>query len=289
MSFTSSIWTTARRSITARNGDHRIAPAASLIMPNKCPNLPGHDRDGHFPRPEAITASAGRPAVTQKKRPATPPADVVNVIDQVRATGPRDVALFLWLVAITGVRRGELCAVQLADIDLGSGVVHIVFNYLVKAGHKLRKDTKTCQERHLAIDPVTCALVQETLDETATALAAVGLNLAPSAFLFSNDPARLRPWNPDWVTHRVSDLAQAAGADLARCEALFASALRRSGGAARGHRPDARRSDCSRARDQGHRGHGRPWPAAAAGGPRRRTACRVGADTDLKWTGPAIG
>ena len=64
------------------------------------------------------------------------------------------------------------------------------------------------------IDSVTCALIQETLDETTTALAAVGVTLAPSAFLFSNDPAHSRPWNPDWVSHRVRDLARAAGVDL---------------------------------------------------------------------------
>ena len=85
---------------------------------------------------------------------------------------------------------------------------------VVKAGQKLRKDTKTHQERHIAIDSVTCALIQETLDETTTALAAVGVTLAPSAFLVSNDPAHSRPWNSDWVTHRVCDLAKAAGVDL---------------------------------------------------------------------------
>jgi integrase len=158
--------------------------------------------------------SARPPTVTHKKRAATPSAAVVNVIDQARAAGQRDLALYLWLVAITGVRRGELCAVQIADIDLGNGVVHIAFNYVVKAGQKLRKDTKTHQERYIAIDPVTCALIQETLDENTAALAAVGLTLAPSAFLFSNDPAHSRPWNPDWVTHRVYDLAKAAGIDL---------------------------------------------------------------------------
>jgi integrase len=127
--------------------------------------------------------SARPPTVTQKKRPATPPADVVNVIDQARATGQHDIALYLWLVAITGVRRGELCAVQIADIDLSSGVVHIAFNYVVKAGQKLRKDTKTRQERHIAIDPVTCALIQETLDETTTALAAPTGSPTASAIL----------------------------------------------------------------------------------------------------------
>jgi integrase len=32
--------------------------------------------------------------------------------------------------------------------------------------------------------------------------------------LFSNDPAHARPWNPDWVTHRVADAAAAAGVEL---------------------------------------------------------------------------
>ena len=43
--------------------------------------------------------SARPPTVTQKKRPATPPADVVNVIDQARAAGQHDIALYVWLVA----------------------------------------------------------------------------------------------------------------------------------------------------------------------------------------------
>jgi integrase len=112
------------------------------------------------------------------------------------AAGQHDIALYVWLVAITGVRRGELCAVQIADIDLSNGVIRIAFNYVVKVGQKLRKDTKTHQERHIAIDPVTCALIQETLDETTRALAAVGVTLAPSAFLFSNDPAHSRRGTP---------------------------------------------------------------------------------------------
>jgi integrase len=73
-------------------------------------------------------------------------------------------ALYLWLVAITGGRRGELCALQLRDVDLVSGVLHIAFNYVVVGGQRVRKDTKTHQDRHLAIDPVTCAMISEHLD-----------------------------------------------------------------------------------------------------------------------------
>ena len=102
--------------------------------------------------------SAKPPTVMQKKRPATPPPVIVEMIRQARSSGQNAIALYVWLVAITGVRRGELCAVQVRDIDLDNGVLHVAFNYVVKGRRKVRKDTKTHQDRHIAIDPVTCAL-----------------------------------------------------------------------------------------------------------------------------------
>lgn len=56
------------------------------------------------------------------------------------------------LVAITGARRGKLCALQVRDIDLDNGILHIAFNYGVVGGQRVRKDTKTHQDRYLAID-----------------------------------------------------------------------------------------------------------------------------------------
>jgi integrase len=99
--------------------------------------------------------SAKPPTVRQKKTAAIPPSAVVNVIQQARSSGQNAIALYVWLVAITGVRRGELCAVQVRDIDLGKAVLHVAFNYVVKGGKKVRKDTKTHQDRYLAIDPIT--------------------------------------------------------------------------------------------------------------------------------------
>ncbi len=83
-------------------------------------------------------------------------------------------ALYLWLVAITGARRGELCALRVRDIDLDKGIVHIAFNYVVVGGRRIRKDTKTHQDRYLAIDPVTCAIIREHLDAIRAEPAAVG-------------------------------------------------------------------------------------------------------------------
>ncbi|MGB6581379.1 MAG: tyrosine-type recombinase/integrase [Streptosporangiaceae bacterium] len=118
--------------------------------------------------------------------------------------------LYLWLVVVTGVRRGELCGLQIRDIDLDRGLVHVAFNYVVRGGQRVRKDTKTHQDRWLAIDPDTCALVANYLDE----IRAVGVELRDDAYLFSNDPSHARPWNPDWVTHQVAAAADAAGVEL---------------------------------------------------------------------------
>ena len=114
-------------------------------------------------------------------------------------------ALYLWLAAITGARRGELCGLQACDIDLKRGILHLAFNYLVKKGQRVRKDTKTHQDRYLAIDPVTCAMIREHLDAIRASLADFGLDLPENAYIFSNDPKGVSPWNPDSVTtKRVS-------------------------------------------------------------------------------------
>jgi integrase len=163
---------------------------------------------------ENATDSAKPPTVVTAKRPATSPAEVGAVIAQAREADRLLVALYIWLAAITGARRGELCAIQVRDIDLDHGNVHVAFNYMVKGGQKVRKDTKTHQDRWNGLDPVTCAFIREAIDAAEARLAAVGLQLPKDAYLFSNDPAHGRPWNPDWVSHQVSDLADEAGVDL---------------------------------------------------------------------------
>ena len=158
-------------------------------------------------------ASAKPPTPSRQTILATSPEAVAKVIAEARARSAA-LGLYLWLVVVTGVRRGELCGLQIRDVDLDRGLVHVAFNYVVRAGHRIRKDTKTHQNRWLAIDPVTCALVVGYLAEVNAELAAVGVELRDDAYLFSNDPAHARPWNPDWVSHRVAELATAAGVEL---------------------------------------------------------------------------
>lgn len=82
---------------------------------------------------------------------------------------------------ITGAGRGELCALQVCDIDLDNAILHIAYNHVVVGGRKVRKDTKTHQDRYLAIDPVTCAMIRGHLDAIRSELAGVGLGLPEDA------------------------------------------------------------------------------------------------------------
>ena len=103
-------------------------------------------------------ASAKPPTPRRQTILATSPVDVAKVIAEAR-TRSAALGLYLWLVMVTGVRRGELCGLQIRDVDLDRALVHVAFNYVVRGGRRVRKDTKTHQDRWLAIDPVTCALI----------------------------------------------------------------------------------------------------------------------------------
>ena len=56
------------------------------------------------------------------------------MIAQARARSAA-LGLYLWLVVVTGVRRGELCGLQIRDLD--RGLVHVAFNYMVCGGQRV--------------------------------------------------------------------------------------------------------------------------------------------------------
>lgn len=159
-------------------------------------------------------ATARLPRARPRTAVSPDPADVAKVIAAVRASGQDLLALYLWLAAVTGARRGELCALQWADLDLRRGVIRIAHSYSVAGGTKVRKDTKTHQDRSLAIDEITATVLAERLQAVADQLGELGVELPPDSYVFSPDPLGERPWNPDWVTHKVTEIARTAGVAL---------------------------------------------------------------------------
>lgn len=132
-----------------------------------------------------------------------PSADeVVSLIDAARAVN-RSLPVFLRLAAVSGARRGELCALQWQHVDFQRHTLHIAGQVVHNAVGPVQRPTKTHTERRLTLDRVTLAEIRE--------LAASDRRIEPDRFLFSHDRDGLTPWRPDYVTLAFARLADQLG------------------------------------------------------------------------------
>lgn len=65
----------------------------------------------------------------------------------------------------TGVRRGELCGLRFSRIDFGEGVIDLRKNWV----NGKEKDTKTHQNRRIALDTENVVLLKEQRDRVKSA------------------------------------------------------------------------------------------------------------------------
>jgi integrase len=119
--------------------------------------------------------------------------------------------MFLWLATTTGARRGELAALRWSRIDVTAGLIRIETNYVVRGGQRQEKETKTDSDRRLALDPLTVQMLADFRAQRAAQLAPAHCDLAEDAFVFSPDPAGLRPWHPDHFSHAYRELTDILG------------------------------------------------------------------------------
>jgi integrase len=93
--------------------------------------------------------------------------------------------LLLWLVIVTGMRRGELSAPRWRHVDLRAGTLLIQrANAQVKAVVR-EKATKSQQQRRVAIDELTVALLTEHRDRWKQRCADLGVRFHDDLFVFS--------------------------------------------------------------------------------------------------------
>jgi integrase len=144
---------------------------------------------------------------------APEPTEVMQLL-RVAAEGCVDVrvAVFVRLLAATGMRRGEACALRWSDVDEEHSSVRINESVVVAAGGAEVKGPKTrASIRRTAIDSATAEelrrvrAVQEDLarvcDET----------LGPAAFVFSFVPGGATPPHPDAMSKAFTRLRAKAG------------------------------------------------------------------------------
>ncbi len=142
---------------------------------------------------------------------APDPAEVLALLGAAVHIEPR-VATFVRLLAATGMRRGEACALRWDDFDRTHSVVRIDEGIISTAGRSIAREPKTTASvRRLAVDSDTLHALEALYGEQERLAASCGASVGQRSFMFSFDPGGERPPNPDWMSHSFAALRRRAG------------------------------------------------------------------------------
>jgi integrase len=120
-------------------------------------------------------------------------------------------AACLRVIAATGARRGEACALRWSDVDWKNGTVTIDESVVASQGGATVKSPKTrASIRVVAIDVGTLQSLQQLQTEQEQLASDTGTTLAPASFVFSSEPGGIAPPHPDSVSHEFSRVRAAA-------------------------------------------------------------------------------
>ncbi|MEU4776610.1 tyrosine-type recombinase/integrase [Micromonospora sp. NPDC023633] len=138
------------------------------------------------------------------------PADAARIVNE--AWRDPDWGALVWLAMTTGARRGELCALRWQHLDLGAGVLTLRRSSYLDADGELReKDTKTHQQRRVALDPETIEVLRELHGRYLDRLAQLDAEADAADYVFSPEPDNSRGYRPDTITQRYGRLATRLG------------------------------------------------------------------------------
>jgi integrase len=172
-------------------------------------------RWGFIARSPAVDASPP-PQRRAEVIPPTP-AEVLQLLDAGFEEDPA-FGTYLWVLAATGCRRGEACALRWSDVDLDRGEVAIRRSISLVAGELREKDTKTHQSRRMAIDEGTVGVLRTHRRRQREIALALGVGVADDAFVFGEPEGG--PWRPDVCTNRFGRLRVGVGLDRVRLHDL---------------------------------------------------------------------
>lgn len=158
--------------------------------------------------------------VARKARPPTVHSEQVEAPDvtQVRALVTEaervdpTLAVFVFIAALTGARRGELCALRWNDVDWRSGLLTIARSvYEIEGGGWGEKATKRQQVRRLSLDDVGLEVLHRHRSTVETVATDLGLEVRQDGFIFSRSPVGSEPIRPNVVTHFMADISKTLG------------------------------------------------------------------------------
>jgi len=121
--------------------------------------------------------------------------------------------VLVWLAMTTGARRGELCALRWDGVDLDRGTLSIRSSIAQEGNRTWEKDTKTHQQRRIALDPTTVGLLRAYQRQCTADATALDVEIRPSAQLFSPSPDHSTWLTPSSVSQRYARMCARLGWD----------------------------------------------------------------------------
>ncbi len=115
------------------------------------------------------------------------------------------------LAAVTGARRGELCALRWSDVDWGRRTLAVARSLTVIGRQASERPTTTHQRRDVAIDDTLCAFIAQRQVEQRAYAETVAVELVKDPYLLSRSSDGAMPCLPDGLTHAYSRLATKIG------------------------------------------------------------------------------
>jgi integrase len=176
----------------------------------------------------APTARA-TPPTPERKEMVVPTAERLTKLLKVAEAEDPVTATAVALAALTGARRGELCALRWSDVDLKKGRLRISRSLTVAEGEQHTGPTKTHASRQIALDPICVEVLWRRWGYMYDLAERADSPLAEDPYVLSYNANGAVPASPDTFTHRFAAL----------CEKMEEPALKRL----RKKHPDAKRSD----------------------------------------------
>ena len=122
----------------------------------------------------------------------------------------RDFGSLLRVMAATGARRGEVCALRWSDVDLDAGTLTIRRSLAAVVGGPIEKDTKTHASRRIALDKATVEVLAAHREQAKERASIGGFAFDRGAFVFTG-PDGAAPVHPDAVTSAFRRLCNRLG------------------------------------------------------------------------------
>jgi integrase len=137
--------------------------------------------------------------------------EVRSLLASAESSGPR-LHGFVLVVAATGMRRGEACALRWGDVDLDQATVVIDESVVTtKGGVEVKAPKSRSGLRRVALDPMTTAALSDLRGDTEMMGLVGNFEVDPDHFIFASELPGIVPPHPDAMSHAFSRIRTESG------------------------------------------------------------------------------